>query len=88
MGNLATVRAIYDAFGTGDVPRIIDQMADDVRWDHWDDNSAQQAGVPSMQARSGKAGVGEFFAVAASMGITDFQVVNIWKAAIKLRRAS
>jgi uncharacterized protein len=77
MGNLATVRAIYEAFGTGDVPRIIDQMADGVRWEHWDDNRAQQAGVPSMQPRSGKAGVDEFFAVAASMGITDFKVVNM-----------
>lgn len=77
MDNLASVRAIYEAFGTGDVPRIIELMADDVRWEHWDDNSAQQAGVPSMQPRNGKAGVGEFFAVSASMGITDFKVMNM-----------
>jgi uncharacterized protein len=76
MGNLATVKAIYEAFGTGDVPAIIDQMADDVEWEHWEDNHAQTAGVPSLQARDGKAGVSEFFAVAATMGITDFQVLN------------
>ena len=52
-------------------------MADDVEWEHWDDNQAQKAGVPSLQARNGKTGVGEFFAVAATMSITDFQVLNM-----------
>src|SRR5262245_17533399 len=77
MGNLATVQAIYQAFGTGDVPAILDQMADNVEWEHWEDNHAQNAGVPTLRARNGKAGVGEFFAVAATMAITDFQVLNV-----------
>ena len=77
MGNLAAVQAIYEAFGNGDVPAIIDQMAEVVEWEHWEDNHAQKAGVPSLQARNGKAGVSEFFAVAATMGITDFQVLNL-----------
>jgi uncharacterized protein len=77
MGHSATVQAIYEAFGAGDVPSIIDKMADDVEWEQWEDNLAQKAGVPSLQARSGKAGVGEFFAVAATMGISDFQVLNL-----------
>jgi ketosteroid isomerase-like protein len=77
VGNLATVRGIYDAFGRGDVAAILDQMADGVEWEHWENNHAQRAGVPSMQARDGKEGVGEFFAVAATMGITDFRVLNL-----------
>ena len=77
MGHLETVQAIYDAFGQGDVPAIIDVMAEDVEWEHWNDNHAQNAGVPSLQARNGKTGVGEFFAVAATMRITDFQVLNM-----------
>jgi ketosteroid isomerase-like protein len=77
MGNVATVQGIYEAFGTGDVATIVDCMADDVVWEHWEDNRAQAAGVPSLQARDGKAGVSEFFAVAATMGITDFQVLNL-----------
>jgi uncharacterized protein len=77
VGNLATVQAIYEAFGRGDVPAILDVMADGVEWEQWEDNHAQTTGVPSMQARHGKAGVGEFFAVAATMGITDFQVLNM-----------
>jgi uncharacterized protein len=77
VGNLATVQGIYESFGRGDVPAILDVMADDVAWEHWEDNCAQRAGVPTMQARRGKDGVGEFFAVAATMAITDFQVLNI-----------
>ncbi len=77
MSNLATVQGIYEAFGRGDVPAIIDAMADDVAWEHWEDNRAQRAGVPSMQARRGKAGVGEFFGVVGTMGITDFRVLNL-----------
>ena len=77
MGHLETAQAIYEAFGQGNVPAIIDVMADDVEWERWDDNHAQKAGVPSLLARNGKAGVGEFFAVAATMGITDFQVLNM-----------
>ena len=77
MGNLATVQAIYAAFGNGDVPAIIDQMAEDVEWEQWEDNLAQKAGVPSLQARFGKAGVSEFFAVAATMGISQFEVLNL-----------
>jgi uncharacterized protein len=77
MGNLATVQAIYEAFGSGDVAAILDQMAEDVEWERWEDNHGQKAGVPSLQARNGKAGVSEFFAVAATMGITDFHVLNL-----------
>jgi ketosteroid isomerase-like protein len=74
---LATVQAIYEAFGNGHVPVIIDQMAEDVEWEQREDNHAQTAGIPSLQARNGKAGVSEYFAVAATMGITDFQVLNL-----------
>jgi ketosteroid isomerase-like protein len=77
MSNLPTVNAIYEAFGRGDAPAILDVMADDVAWEHWPDNTAQRAGVPAMKARSGKDGVAEFFAVVGTMGITDFQVLNM-----------
>jgi hypothetical protein len=42
-----------------------------------DFNRAQQAGVPSLQARTGKAGVGECFPAAATMSITHVAVLNI-----------
>lgn len=30
--NEATVKTIYEAFGTGDVPTILDKLTDDVDW--------------------------------------------------------
>jgi ketosteroid isomerase-like protein len=74
--NLATVREIYVAFGRGDVPAILDVIAEDCRWEAWADNSAQEAGVPYLQPRIGPAGVGEFFAAVAQLEIHDFQVLD------------
>ena len=31
--NVGTVAAIYEAFGRGDLPAILDQLADDVQWE-------------------------------------------------------
>src|SRR3977135_594845 len=37
MSNLDTVKAIYEAFGRGDVPAILDVVADDCEWEAWSD---------------------------------------------------
>jgi len=76
--NLATVTAIYEAFGKGDIPAILDHMAADVQWEAWADNSAQKAGVPWLQARQGKDGVLAFFQyLGTQMQVTEFQVLSI-----------
>ncbi|MEZ4622295.1 MAG: nuclear transport factor 2 family protein [Caldilineaceae bacterium] len=75
--HLTTATAIYEAFGRGDIPTILSHMADDVQWEAWADNSAQQAGVPWMQPRQGKAGVLEFFQVLGGMTIKEFQVLSM-----------
>jgi uncharacterized protein len=76
--SLATITAIYDAFGKGDIPAILDHMAADVQWEAWADNSAQQAGVPWLQARQGKEGVLAFFQyMGTQMQVKDFQVLSI-----------
>lgn len=63
MSNVQTVQEIYEAFGRGDVPAIVDRMADGVRWEQWETgNAAQEKDVPYMRARSGKDGVAQFFA--------------------------
>lgn len=74
---LATVSAIYTAFGQGDIPAILDYLAEDVRWEEWADNSAQRAGVPWLQARTGKAGVLEFFQIMGSLNVKDFRVLSL-----------
>jgi len=77
MSNLAAVQSIYEAFGKGDVPAILDLLADDVEWEAWENNSSVNAGVPWMTPRHGKGEVGEFFAVAGQMKITDLQVLSM-----------
>lgn len=77
MQNEQTVKEIYAAFQRGDVPAILDQLADDVQWESWANHSAHKANVPWMRARSGKAGAAEFFQVVGQMKITDFQVLSI-----------
>ena len=76
--SLATITAIYEAFGKGDVPTILGHMADDVQWEAWADNTAQKAGVPWLQARQGKEGVLAFFQyLGTQMQVKDFQVLSI-----------
>ena len=75
--HLAIVSRIYEAFGKGDIPTIIDCLADDVQWEHWADNSAQKAGVPWMQAQTGKPGVIEFFKHVGELEVKDFQVLSL-----------
>jgi hypothetical protein len=55
MSNIETMQQIYEAFGRGDVPAILDHVADDVRWEQWPNgNAAQAADVPYMRARNGR----------------------------------
>lgn len=76
--NLATVGAIYEAFGKGDIPAILDHLADDVRWEEWADNTAQEAGVPWLQARQGKAGALAFFQLMGTrLQVTEFSVLSL-----------
>ncbi len=78
MGNIETVGAIYAAFGQGDIPAILDLLADDVRWDVWEPTSKAQDGtIPYMVARTGKSGVGEFFAALAGLEFHAFEPVVI-----------
>ena len=74
---VTTVRNIYEAFGKGNFPAIIDQLSDQVQWEQWADNYSQQAGVPWMQARTGKEGAMDFFRLLGQMHIHDFQVLSI-----------
>jgi uncharacterized protein len=79
MSNVATVQSMYEAFGKGDVQAILDRVSDDVDWDKWDtEYSAQKAGLPWLERRSGKEGVAKFFEiVAGSFDFHDFAPQNI-----------
>ncbi len=75
--HLAKVGDIYAAFGRGDIPAILDALADDVRWEHWDDHTAQREGVSYLQPRTGRDGAAEFFAVIAPLTFHGFEVLGL-----------
>lgn len=75
--NVSTLKTIYEAFGKGDIPTVINHLSDDVQWEQWADNSAQKAGVPWLQAHRGKDGAMEFFKIVGGFNIKDFRVLSI-----------
>jgi uncharacterized protein len=77
MSALDTVQEIYAAFGRGDVPTVLEHLADDVAWEQWEDNHAQRAGVRHLVERNSPAGVGEFFDAVAGLGVRGFEVLDM-----------
>jgi ketosteroid isomerase-like protein len=75
--NLETVKALYAAFGRGDIPAILDMMSEDVQWEPWADSYGQRAGVPWYEARTGREGVMEFFNIVGTFDIAEFTVLDI-----------
>jgi ketosteroid isomerase-like protein len=76
--NLETVKQIYAAFGRGDVPAILDMLAEDVAWEAWADNAGARAGVPWLLSRRGRAGAAEFFGLLGStLVVKDFRVLSL-----------
>jgi uncharacterized protein len=68
--NTATVLAVYDAFGRGDVPFILDQLADDVVWEE----GMPANEVPWLQPGTGKGHVTSFFqALAENLEFESFE---------------
>ena len=67
MSNLQTMRAIYEAFGRGDVPAILEHISEDVDWEYA--YRAAPNPVPWLQPRRGRAGAAAFF---ESLGALEF----------------
>jgi ketosteroid isomerase-like protein len=68
-----TVQAIYAAFGRGDIPAILDKLADDVQWEH----DATNHGIALLTPRRGRRDVGNFFEALGAIDITQFDLVNL-----------
>jgi ketosteroid isomerase-like protein len=74
----ATVAALYEAFGRGDIQPILDRLADDISFDaDWTDNYAQRAGVRHLRPSRGKAEVAEFFALIGEWRVDRFEVLDV-----------
>jgi ketosteroid isomerase-like protein len=67
LSNVETVQAIYAAFGRGDVPFILSQLAEDVEWE-----PASTSEVPWLVGRKGREAVGGFFEALGGFEITKF----------------
>ncbi len=75
----AVLTEIYAAFQRGDIPAILDRLDDNVQWESWAGNYAQQAAVPWLLPRTGKAGAAEFFSVVATMRFHEFRVLSVMR---------
>ena len=73
MSNLPAVQAIYEAFGRGDVPAILERIADDVDWER----NGVDHGVPWLTPGRGKAQVAAFFQSLAATEIGKFAPTNM-----------
>ena len=73
MSNAVTVAGeIYEAFGRGDVPAILERLSDDVEWDVFDDDRGELASW--LAPARDKEGVARFFATIGGWEIRDFRV--------------
>jgi uncharacterized protein len=62
LGNIESIQQLYGAIGAGDIPTVLDQLAEDVEWEHHPKgNAAQDKDVPYMRARDGRDAVAGFF---------------------------
>jgi ketosteroid isomerase-like protein len=67
--NISTVKTVYEAFGKGDVPTILDLVADDVDWA----SEAGSAVAPWHGVHKGRGEVPKFFeAIGAALDVTEF----------------
>lgn len=64
------MQSIYDAFGRRDIPFIIDQLADDVKWE----DGASDHGIPWLTPGVGKAHVASFFGHVAGFDFDRFDI--------------
>jgi hypothetical protein len=68
LSNLTTVQEIYAAFGKGDVPAILDRLADSVEWEY----GAGPTEIPWLKERHGRAGAADFFSSLGALEIQEF----------------
>jgi ketosteroid isomerase-like protein len=72
--NVGTVGAIYEAFGRGDIPAILDKLSDDVQWEH----GIRETAIPYYVPGTGKDHVVAFFQnLAANLDLSHFEPLAI-----------
>jgi uncharacterized protein len=69
MSNIDTVKQMYEAFGRGDVPAILDKLDENVEWD----TDFESPAAPWLEPRRGRENIAGFFEAVATMQITKFE---------------
>jgi ketosteroid isomerase-like protein len=77
---IAAVQEIYAAFGRGDVPAILDRLAEDVEWEAGGSSAADE-GVPWLLRRTGREGAGAFFATLEAFEFRRFEPLGFLEGA-------
>ncbi len=71
--NIKAIQTIYAAFGRGDVPAILEMLAEDVKW-RLQSGSKAGAAVPWYESLNGRNNVPKFFAaLGANADFTKFE---------------
>lgn len=72
--NVSTIQNIYAAFARGDIPSILEHVADDCIWEY----GLAPNDVPWLKARTGRSGAAEFFqTLVTSVDVKAFSVPTI-----------
>jgi uncharacterized protein len=66
--HIATIQSLYQAFGRGDIPTILELLRPDVEWEH----DAIDHGVPWLRPGRGKEHVAAFFGELAKLQFHAF----------------
>ena len=76
--NIETISQLYAEFGKGDIPAVLDRLADNVEWEVCAvPTEAQKAGVPWLQPQRGKDGARKFFDIVGKMDFKVFDILSL-----------
>lgn len=69
MGNIEKVQQVYELFGRGDIPAILEHLAANVEWEY----DVISTNVPWLQRRQGRDEVPKFFESIAEFELRRFE---------------
>jgi ketosteroid isomerase-like protein len=78
MSHAETVGKIYEAFGRGDIPAILERLSPTVEWEA----GAPPTDIPWMQPRQGRQAVQGFFEALGALDFTRFQPTAVLESGL------
>jgi ketosteroid isomerase-like protein len=80
VSHIDTVKEIYEAFGRGDVPAILDKLDESVEWE----TQIPVEGVPWLQTRRGRDNIAGFFESLAPLEFKKFEPNTFFESGDKV----